>query len=178
MSRTVSALALTGLALLAGVALLRLGDGVLTAAPDVAITSLDGATTRLDQWRGRPVLVTFWSVDCPGCLRDMPRLAALHADFAARGLEVVGIAMPWNRPDHVLAMARGRNLPYRIGLDIDGRVTAAFGRVDRTPTSFLIDPDGRIRYHTTGEIDIDKVRTLVAAMLAAPAAGRTARLER
>ncbi len=162
------------LALVAGIVAFAFNAGAVSEAPAIKITCIGGEKADLGQLRGRPVLVTFWSTDCPGCLREMPSLTRLYEDYSAQGLEIIGVAAPWSRPDQVLATVRAKGLPYRIGLDLDGSVTRAFGDVSWTPTSFLVDPAGRIRYQKVGDMDIEKVRRLVASMLARPAARQTA----
>jgi peroxiredoxin len=88
----------------------------------------------------------------------MPDLMALQRDFAPKGFTVIGIAMPYDRPDHVLQMTRERGFNFPIVLDPSGDATHAFGRVSLTPTSFLIAPDGRIAQTVVGELEFDALR--------------------
>jgi len=157
---------MVGLAILVGIAAFHYGAAGHAAAPSIEITCVGGRHENPARLRGRPVLVTFWATDCPACVREMPSLTQLYKDYADRGLEIIGVATAWSRPDQVYSIARAERLPYRIGLDLDGSAAAAFGDIEWTPTSFLIDPDGRIRYRKVGKLDIGKVRRLVASMLA------------
>lgn len=161
------------LLLLGGLAYVWLAPGGITRAPATVFKTLDGEQIDLNNLRGRPVLVTFWATDCPGCIKEMPHLVDLYHELSARGLEIIGVAVSWDRPDHVIAMARAKNLPYRIALDVDGRNGQAFGNVRLTPTSFLIAPDGRIVHQTIGELDMDRVRRLIEGMLSAQTALRS-----
>ncbi len=122
-------------------------------APEVSFVTLSGQRVPLGSLRGHPVLVTFWATSCPHCVDDMPHLIRMHESFAAKGLKIIAVAMPYDPPNRVLKMTRERNLPYTIALDIQGRVLAAFGDVPGTPTTYLVDPDGAIAWRKTGPLD-------------------------
>lgn len=130
-------------------------------APDITLSTLTGEKVSLQQLRGRPVLVNFWATSCAQCVHELPRLAELYREAAAQGLEIIAIAMPYDRPDHVLAMSRAKQIPYPVALDINGAATRAFGDVRLTPAFFLIAPDGRIVHRATGPLDKAKLATLL-----------------
>jgi peroxiredoxin len=134
-------------------------------APELALTTLQGQQLRFTELRGRPVVVTFWSISCPSCIQDIAKLTALHEALAGRGLEIIAIAMPYDPPSHVLAVSRGRQIPYPVALDIRGEAARAFGDVRLTPTTFVIAPDGRVREVHTGALDVERVHTLVLSLL-------------
>ncbi len=156
---------LFGLLLVGALAYVWLTPAGLSRAPDIALQTLQGESIQLTGLTGKPVLVTFWATDCPACIKEMPHLVDLYKALSPEGLEIIGIAVPRNRPDHVIAMVKTKQLPYRIALDIDGKVSQAFGNVRLTPTSFLIAPDGRIVHQKTGKLDIQKIHKLIASML-------------
>jgi len=136
-----------------------------SVSPDISLLDIDGKELRLADYRGKPLLVTFWATTCPGCIREMPHLIELYRELAPRGLEIIGITMDYDPPNHVLAMREARRIPYPIALDIHADAARAFGDVRLTPTSFLIAPDGRIVYQVVGELDIDKLRADIIGML-------------
>ncbi|MGZ8249177.1 MAG: TlpA family protein disulfide reductase [Methylomagnum sp.] len=134
-------------------------------APNVEFTTLKGERIRLRDWRGQPVLVAFWASDCRACLEEMPDLAALHRDYGPRGLRVITVAMPYDPPNRVVALAEGRQLPYNVALDPLGRLIEAFGRVELVPNSFLIAPDGRIVLHGLGRIHAAELGAQIERLL-------------
>lgn len=156
----VAAVGLIGL-----LAFIWLAPGGHKPAPALEVTTLEGGPLSLAELRGEPVLVTFWATDCPGCVKEIPHLIELHRDYAARGLTILAIAMAYDPPNHVKAMRDARDLPYTIALDLKGEAARAFGNVNVTPTSFLIDPQGRIVRHKLGEMDMAKVRSQIEGML-------------
>lgn len=134
-------------------------------APDVKLTITDGTVIELQQLRGKPVLVTFWATSCVGCVREMPHLIALYDELSNEGLEIIGIAMPYDPPNQVVKMISEREIPYPVAIDIEGNAILAFGDVLATPTSFLIAPDGTIAKHTIGEMDMHELRSTIISML-------------
>ncbi|MFO7603693.1 MAG: TlpA disulfide reductase family protein [Gammaproteobacteria bacterium] len=150
---------------LALLAYLWFAPGGVQPVPAISLKTLDGRSVNLQALRGQPVLITFWATSCPGCIKEMPHLAELYNEFHHKGLEVFGIAMPYDRPDHVVEMVRRRALPYDIAIDIEGKAVAAFGNVQLTPTSFLIDPRGQIVMHKIGEMDMQRLHRQIEDML-------------
>ncbi|MCI0401766.1 MAG: TlpA family protein disulfide reductase [Gammaproteobacteria bacterium] len=140
----------------------------LSHVPDIALKTIDGRTLRLKELRGRPVLLTFWATSCPGCVKEMPHLIDLYNELSGSGFELIGVAMYYDPPNQVLEMARDRQIPYTIALDIDGSAAKGFGNVLLTPTTFLIAPDGTIVQQKIGELDINQVRQRIQSMLNSP----------
>ncbi|GAB4292228.1 MAG: TlpA disulfide reductase family protein [Thiohalomonadaceae bacterium] len=137
----------------------------LKPAPAIAVTTLDGRQVKLDQYRGKPLLVTFWATTCPGCVAEIPHFSALYRELGPKGFNIVAIAMAYDPPEQVRFMARQRAMPYTVALDSDGAAARAFGDVKLTPTTFLIDPEGRIVQQKLGEVDTAQLRRKIVEML-------------
>ncbi len=163
--------------LVLGMATLWLMPAGLRKAPDITLTLLDGSSLSLASLRGKPVIVTFWATTCPGCIAEIPHLIDLHNKLASRGLNIIGIAMPYDRPDRVTELVKLRGLPYRIALDIQGDAVRAFGNVQLTPTTFVIDPSGRIVKQKIGEMDMQQVYTQLLPMLPTQQAALTSAIK-
>ncbi len=140
-------------------------------APEVTFTTLQGERLAMDDLRGRPLLVTFWATTCPGCLKEMPHLVELYEEFGHSRFQLIGVAMSYDPPNRVLELASERQLPYPVSLDLDGALAAAFGDVMLTPTSFLIDPEGRIVRHSIGAMDMSELRQDLENLLYRQVAG-------
>ncbi|MEN8171096.1 MAG: TlpA disulfide reductase family protein [Pseudomonadota bacterium] len=163
---------LTSTVLLAIVALLGylwLTPSGIKQAPELSVTTLNGKTISIASLQGKPLLVTFWATTCPGCIKEMPHLVDLYKELAPRGLEIIAIAMDYDPEDQVRTMVSQKQLPYPVAIDKDGSAALAFGGVSLTPSSFLIDPKGRIVQYKLGEMDMKALHNRIIAMLTAKA---------
>lgn len=154
------------LVLLSAIAYVWLSPSGGQPAPNLQVTVLNGGQKiDLAALHGRPVLVTFWATSCPGCIKEMPHLIELYHELAPKGFEIIGIAMPYDQPNHVLEMQKQKQIPYPIVWDGIGEAARAFGTVTLTPTHFLIDPQGQIVQHKIGELDMKLLRARILTML-------------
>lgn len=140
-------------------------SGAQKEAPEVQFTTIKGQKLDLESLRGQPVMVVFWATDCPGCIDEMPHLVDLHQRYSGQGLRIIGVAMPHDLPNRVVAFQTKRQLPYTLALDLDSSVVNAFGNVRLTPTSFLISPEGKIVYQKIGELNLKLVEQSISDML-------------
>ena len=135
------------------------------SAPDAPLLMLDAPASSLAALRGKPVLLTFWATSCPGCIEEIPLLNELHQTFAARGLQVIGMAMSYDPEAQVRALRDRVHVAYPLALDKEGKVSAAMGTVRLTPTTFLLDAQGQVVYQKIGIFDLNKVKGLIEDML-------------
>lgn len=158
-------ISLVALALIAVLGYFWLSPAGLQAAPNISLKTITGKTVTLSELRGKPVLVNFWATTCPGCIKEMPHLVDLYNKYSGQGLQVIGVAMSYDPPSQVLNLSQARKIPYTIALDLDGSAARAFDNVMLTPTSFIINPDGKIVQQKIGELDFPKVEKLIESML-------------
>lgn len=105
-----------------------------------------------------PLLINFWSTSCVVCIAEMPDMAQLYEDYVDRGLELVAVSMPYDPPNHVLELAQARQLPFPVALDVTGEAVDAFGDIQGTPTTFLLDAEGRLVKRYIGAIPFEGLR--------------------
>lgn len=139
------------------------------AAPDVSFTTLDGQTRQLSSLKGKVVLVNFWATTCTTCVAEMPKLVETYNKFAPKGFETVAIAMDYDPPEYVRNYAQKNGLPFTVALDSGGKAAKGFEEVRLTPTTFLLDKQGRVVQKYLGEPDFAKLHTLLDKLLAEPA---------
>lgn len=101
-------------------------------------------------------VINFWATSCATCVDEMPALNAFANSNPAIG--VVGVAMPYDLPNRVLAMRQALKLTFPIALDPAGDAIRAFGDVAETPTTFVVDGDGVVQYRVTGRIEFDVLK--------------------
>lgn len=127
---------------------------VYEAAPSVTFFSIDGRSIELDGLNGKPVIVSFWATSCVICREKIPQLIELYTELAPTGVELIGVAMPYDPPNRVVEYAKENDIPYTIVTDTDKRITSAFADIYATPTTILIDRKGWIVERSVGEIDV------------------------
>lgn len=137
----------------------------ITTAPDLTFTSITGQKSALKEWRGKPVIVTFWATDCAACIQEIPDLIDLYRRYHESGLEMVAVAMAYDPPSHVVEMTRLKQLPYPVALDLTSEIDRAFGGVMFTPSTFLIGPDGKVISKNIGLFNVTKMQTQIESLL-------------
>jgi peroxiredoxin len=139
---------------------------LLRPAPQVSFVQLSGETFSTSDLRGKVVLVNFWGSYCTSCIKEMPHMVETHRKFAPRGFETVAVATRHDSAQRVRHFAASRALPFKVALDSSGEVAKEFGNVRLTPTSFLIDREGRVLRRYVGEHDWAGLRRDVERELA------------
>ena len=118
--------------------------------PDLTLIDIHGNKITLASLRGKVLIVNFWSPGCAPCLKEMPIWVNTRQAYSARGLEVLAISMPTDAPNHVIAFAESRQLPFPVVLDLIGEANRAFGGVQLMPTTFLLDRQGQVVHKFVG----------------------------
>jgi len=135
------------------------------AAPPLELADLQGVKHRLADYRGSVVLVNFWATWCVPCREEMPSIERLRASLEGRRFVVlaVNLAEPESRIRKFLEAVPVR---FPVLLDRDAKASKAWqARV--LPATFIVAPDGAIRYRHIGELDWSKpeVRAAILALL-------------
>lgn len=141
-----------------------------TDSPSVAdtpFTLLDGSKSSTGQLKGRVTLVNFWATSCSTCVKEMPEIVSTYKTFQPRGFETLAVAMNYDPPAYVMAFAKSRALPFKVTMDHDGLLARNFGQVEITPTTFLLNKQGRIVKRYVGAPDFQALHTLVDELLKA-----------
>jgi peroxiredoxin len=140
-------------------------------APDFGLPAFVGDNVRLSEYRGQPVILSFWSSRCSTCAKQLAALDKLYGTYRSAGLVVLGIAIDDNVL-HAREYARARATSYPLLFDLDKTVSRDFA-IDRLPTTILIDRGGVVRYvHSDDGADqrsyVVQIRTLLDDKPAVP----------
>ncbi|MGD2119443.1 MAG: TlpA disulfide reductase family protein [Chromatiales bacterium] len=139
-------------------------DGRPPTHDQAALKFIDGQQKTLQDYHGKLLLVNFWSVSCPPCFEEMPLLTQLRGEFTETQLAIIGIAMPYDRPDLVLETQQRKQLPYPIALDSLSHHSQAFA-VAAVPTSLLLSQQGEILARYTGVFDYQQLHQQIRTHL-------------
>lgn len=165
--RSKKALAVILLALAACAAGAWVAFGGKKPAPEVTYTSLTGEKITSQSLRGKVVMVNFWATSCTTCVKEMPEMVRTYQKYQPKGLEFVAVAMSYDPPSYVVNYAETRKLPFKVALDVNGKLAESFGKVALTPTTFVIDKNGRILKRYVGEPDWAQLHKLLDDAVAA-----------
>jgi peroxiredoxin len=120
---------------------------------DLTMITLKGKTITTQELRGKVVLFNFWATDCPGCIKEMPELINTYNKYKNNNFEVLAVSMYYDPPSRVVTYAKNNQLPFPVILDFDKTIKNAFKNIKLTPTSILIDRNGKIINTIVGEIN-------------------------
>jgi len=125
------------------------------------MTTINGEKITSKDLLGKVVLINFWATDCPGCIAEMPGLIHTYNKYKNQNFELIAVSMFYDPPSHVLSFSKNNSLPFPVVLDIEKKIAAQFSNVTLTPTSFLINHQGKIINRIIGEINFDEFDSLL-----------------
>ncbi len=133
------------------------------AAPDFAVTAIDGSRLQLSDLRGKVVVLNLFGSWCLPCHQEAAALNEAHDRYRGRDVVFVGIA--WNDEDSEVRKFVARyNVPYAVALDRDGRIAIDLG-ITGVPETFLINAEGRLVQKWVGPITARQLNGLLAPMV-------------
>lgn len=156
--------AAVALALAVGVGV-YLNTGV-SAAPTSTFVLLDGSKKSTEDLKGKVTLVNFWATSCVTCVGEMPKVIATYDKYQARGYDTLAVAMSYDPPSYVVNFAETRKLPFKVAIDNTGAVAKAWGDVQLTPTTYVVNKRGEIVKRYVGEPDFAELHQLIEKLLA------------
>jgi thiol-disulfide isomerase/thioredoxin len=144
-------------------------------APDFSLKSLDGKKVRLSDFRGKVVVLNFWTTWCTACIGETPELIKLQK-LHPNDVVVLGTSLDFTpdddapdqsaTPDSIKAkvarVARQRGMNYTVLLDETG-ITGGRYNGGELPTTIIIDANGFVRRRFVGSRDIAVFEALIAA---------------
>ncbi|WP_114968153.1 TlpA disulfide reductase family protein [Rhodoferax ferrireducens] len=155
----------------AAAGILAVGAGIylnsgMPTAPQSSFVMLDGSRKDTSQLNGKVTLVNFWATSCVSCVAEMPRLISTYDKYQSQGFDTIAVAMRYDPPSYVVNFAQTRKLPFSVAIDNTGAVAKAWGDVQLTPTTYLVNKRGEIVKRYIGEPDFTELHHLIETLLA------------
>jgi peroxiredoxin len=125
-------------------------------APDFEVLRVDGTTLRLQDLRGRTVLLDFWATWCPPCIAEIPELNALNAELAGREVTILALSVDELTLAELRDWVAEQEIDYVVAL-ADTDLALAYG-AEQFPLHVIVDAQGRIAerlepgYHAREEL--------------------------
>lgn len=134
-------------------------------APAFTRTTLDGRPLDLSAFRGQVVLLNFWATWCGPCQVEIPTFARWQQQYAAHGLQVIGVSMD-DDPAPVRRLAAQLHIDYPVLMG-DEKIGIEYGGILGLPVSFIIDRQGRIAAVFKGQTPLPSIERALRTQLAA-----------
>ena len=118
-------------------------SGRAQSAPDFALKDvIRGQEYTLSQFKGKVILLNFFTFLCKPCKEEMPFLNQIDQELKSQGFQTIGIGLASTVEElRSLAQQLGLNYPVLAGTE---EVSKAYGKVEFVPTTFIIDRQGNI----------------------------------
>jgi len=127
----------------------------LPPAPDFTLKDMEGNSHTLSAYRGKVVIVNFWATWCLPCRKEMPSMQRAWEQLRAKDVQL--LAVNWGDSLNFMEKFRDSLPPMDFPLlhGGDEAMTKAWS-VRGLPTTYVIDPQGRMAYKLVGETEWDK----------------------
>jgi peroxiredoxin len=117
-------------------------------APDFSLQTISGETVSLSDFHGRPVMLTFWKINCAACQFQMPFIQALYEKQSDKTIAVLTINVG-DSASAALDYVTSRGLTFPVLLDRQGKASQMYG-LPGVPVTFLIDAEGIAKAYKIG----------------------------
>ena len=118
-------------------------------AYSLALPDLDGNEVRLEDLRGKIVILNIWATWCAPCREEMPSIERLHAHFKGRDLTVLAVSVDMARAELIKAFVEEHNYTFTVLHDPRGNIMKWFG-VRLIPVTYIIDKSGKVAGKAVG----------------------------
>ena len=149
--------------LLVALSSLVLGQGE-KPAPKLELKDLEGRVLRLSDYKGRVVLLNFWTTWCAPCRAEMPDLVKWQREYKSQGLQVIGVTHPPEDLTEVREFIKSIKVNYPVALG-EEQTKAMFDKGETLPITVVIDKKGMVRKVIQGIIFPDEFERKVKPLL-------------
>jgi len=111
------------------------------------IKNLDGNIFKVEDLKGKVVLLNLWATWCGPCRQEMPELVAMESEFTGKGYKTIGLNVDDETPEQIKPFAEQMKLNYELAW-ADEKLMREFIKISKEtgiPQSFLIDREGHLR---------------------------------
>ena len=138
---------------------LRVGD----EAPDFVLTDMNGEKHQLSDYRGQGVFLNFWGTWCKPCEREFPLMDQQYKEVKDDGLQILAV----NIGESNFAVQKfidRLGLTFPVLIDQNKSVMETYN-INPLPTTFLVNPEGKIEKIITGEMSEEAIKKYMAQIM-------------
>jgi thiol-disulfide isomerase/thioredoxin len=127
---------------------------------DASFKRLDGSTASFADYRGKPVVVNFFSSTCVPCITEMPALEGLHQELGSK-VAFLGLNVQ-DTVEAARSFLETVKVTWDIGRDPSGSILRSEADGVGLPTTLLLDAQGMIVFKRLGAVDVGQLRQALA----------------
>jgi cytochrome c biogenesis protein CcmG/thiol:disulfide interchange protein DsbE len=136
------------------------------AAPSFDLKDANGKSVKLEDFKGRVVLMNFWATWCGPCKAEIPWFQEFDKKYSDRGFSMLGVSMDEDGWKVVNPYVEEHKISYRMVLGNE-QLSNIYGGIDALPASFIIDGDGKIASIHHGLVSKETYRKEIEDLLEA-----------
>ncbi|MHB8613718.1 MAG: TlpA family protein disulfide reductase [Candidatus Dormibacteraceae bacterium] len=121
-------------------------------APNFSSWDLNGKKVRLSDFKGRPVLLTFWATWCTACREELPALQGIQDHYQSTGFTILAINYRESDNRRLVQYLSGLHVNLEAVIDPGGTISAAYGVTIGLPVNVLLDREGTVVQVILGEV--------------------------
>jgi peroxiredoxin len=134
-----------------------------TMAPDFSLKDLNGKTVKLSDYRGKIVILNFWTVWCKYCIQEMPDLNELDKELQKENDVIILAVNVQESTKKVKEYLDSNNISLKVLMDSDGAIAQSYG-VNSYPITFIINRDGSLFKYIPGATDKETLVDILGKM--------------
>lgn len=139
-------------------------SGWAASPPDFTLKAIqDGKEYSLSQFKGKVVLVNFFTFFCGPCREEMPHLSQMYQELKGQGFQTLGIGLS-STPDQLKQLVTQLNVAYPV-LEGNDAVSKAYGGVELVPLTFIIDKQGNVAHKVLGARSKEDFEKMIKPLL-------------
>ena len=128
-------------------------------AHDFSVNDIMGNTHNLSDYRGKNLVLVFWTTWCPACNLEIPHLNELRKTYSEDKLAILAISN--EESNHLKHFAESKGIKYTVASLGDSNLPEPFVNVTSIPTSFFIDPEGKIKFAAVGLVSVADAKVIM-----------------
>lgn len=132
------------------------------------LTTLDGKEVKLEDFKGKVVMIDFWATWCGPCVKSMPSLQEVYDKYRNNDKVQILVVNVWERTKERKEVAgkfiESSKYTFPVFLDLEDDVVKKFG-VTGIPTKFFLDQQGRVQYKDVGFKNADEFKEYASSII-------------
>jgi thiol-disulfide isomerase/thioredoxin len=142
------------------------GQTVPEPLADFNLPDISGNLHNISEWQGKILVINFWATWCPPCLKEIPEFIALQQQYAAKGVQFIGIAIDDQDAVEEFLVSTKINYPMLIGGVTGIALAHQLGnRVDAVPFTLVVDRQGQIIHRHPGSFSKEQITEIITPLL-------------